>query len=454
MQLQLRRQQLTPRAPMTIDAGWVKILKTNAPRAFTDVLPVRPDIVFVDGQIKLMKGDYITTWDGFIQSQFINTIENAFELGAHVVVMGFDDYTHVPLCKNMTQSKRNRSVPAVDFLESDDLPPRPPPEWMAAMRNRTFKVKVMKYVVCRLKQHFRHEERRSVVLDYHGKPEVIGGSYKLPELFASHTEDRPLRRGECDIKGPDYLPHRGNMVMISTDGDFIPIALMQLEQQRQAGASGGSHANIFVHRIKIKSSTATKRTSTGISKREFEFVNIGALLDMLRHDLPWTDTPAAYFSALVALSGCDFSMNLPALGPTKLWAARTKLRENPMRECAHLVSALIVTYQMILQNKCAGARPETIRSITDTQSAKLAYSCQHASALRCLTLAPRTKNSLWDADRIVAHACNVMWTLRYWSQLHAAPDPLSGNFGFVMVRNVCAFEASVKETVAVKQAAN
>ena len=31
---------------MTIDAGWVKILKTNVPRAFADTLPARADIVF------------------------------------------------------------------------------------------------------------------------------------------------------------------------------------------------------------------------------------------------------------------------------------------------------------------------------------------------------------------------------------------------------------------------
>ena len=239
--------------------------------------------------------------------------------------------------------------------------------------------------------------------------------------------------------------------MISTDGDFIPIALIQLEKRRR---EGHSQANIFVHRIKIKTSTATKRNATGTSKREFEFVNVGALLDGLTHDLPWTDTPAAYFSTLVALSGCDFSMNLPALGPTKLWAARTKLRDNPLRECAHLVTALIVTYQQILQNKCAGARPKTTRSITDTQTAKLVYGQQHASALRCLTLAPRTKTSLWAPDRIVAHACNVMWTLKYWSLLHAAPDPFSGNFGFVLVKKICAFEASDKVANAPKQAAN
>jgi len=426
---------------MTIDAGWVKILKTNVPRAFADALPARPDIVFIDGQIKLMKGDFITTWDAFVQCQFINTIESAFALGAPVVVMGFDDYAYVPRSKNMTQSKRNRSVPEVDFSEDDDLPPRPPQDWMAAMRNRTFKVKVIKYVVCRLKQHFRLEDRRSVVLDFHGVPEVVGGSFKLPLLFAGHTEERPLRRGECDIKGPDYLPHRGNLLLESTDGDFIPIALIQLEKRRR---ESNSLANIFVHRIKVKTTTSTKRAASGAAKREFEFVDVGALLAYLQDALPCTQTPAAYFGTMVALTGCDFCMNLPALGPTKIWAARTKLRDNAMLECADIVTALIVVYQQLLQNKARGVGPETIRSITCTREASGVYEMQHASALRCLALAPRTKSALWPADCVLAHACNVLWTLQYWTLLHEAPDPLSGNFGYIQVKNSVDFEARVK----------
>jgi len=430
---------------MTIDAGWVKILKTGAPRAFADALPGRVDIVFVDGQIKLMKGDYVTTWDAFVQCQFVNTIESAFALGADVVVMGFDDYAYVPRSKNMTQSKRNRSVPDVDFAEADELPPRPPAEWMAAMRNRTFKVKVIKFVLLRLKQHFRPEQRRSVVLDFHGVPEVVCGPYKLPALFAAHCDAASLRRGECDIKGPDYLPHRGALLLESTDGDFIPIALIQLERQRRESQTT---ANIFVRRIKVK--TATKRAASGAAKREYEFVNIGALLDFVKESFPRSARPAESFGALVALTGCDFCMNLPALGPSKIWAARVKLRDNPLQQCADIVTALIVVYQQLLQNKCKGVGPETIRSICDTRSAKAVYELQLASAQRCLTLAPRTKSALWAADRVVAHACNVLWTLQYWTLLHAAPDPLSGNFGYVHVKNLVGFEACAKVAVAPK----
>jgi hypothetical protein len=58
-----------------------------------------------------------------------------------------------------------------------------------------------------------------------------------------------------------------------------------------------------------------------------------------------------------------------------------------------------------------------------------------------LALAPLTKSSLWKADCVLTHACNVMWTLAYWTDLHAAPDPLSGNFGYVTVKNRVGFEA-------------
>jgi hypothetical protein len=121
-----------------------------------------------------------------------------------------------------------------------------------------------------------------------------------------------------------------------------------------------------------------------------------------------------------------------------------------MLECADIVTALIVVYQQLLQNKARGVGPETIRSITCTREAAGVYEMQHASALKCLALAPRTKSALWAADRVLAHACNVLWTLQYWTLLHAAPDPLSGNFGYIQVKNSVDFEARVKVSVTPK----
>ena len=92
---------------MTIDSGWTKIIKTAIPHAFQKTLNVsqKPSTVFVDGQIKLMCSSKIQMWSIFFKAQFLTTIENAFDTGADTVVIGFDNYNHVPAAKNMTQAK-------------------------------------------------------------------------------------------------------------------------------------------------------------------------------------------------------------------------------------------------------------------------------------------------------------------------------------------------------------
>jgi hypothetical protein len=67
---------------------------------------VRPDTVFIDCQVKLMKAAQFDTWGVFFAVQFFKTIENGFALGASTVVLAFDDYRHVPVSKTMTQVKR------------------------------------------------------------------------------------------------------------------------------------------------------------------------------------------------------------------------------------------------------------------------------------------------------------------------------------------------------------
>ena len=81
---------------MTIDSGWVKILKRGAPAAFAAKLAAVPGTVFIDGQIKLMKGEHVKTWKQYVEIQFFHTIDRCFQTGAHTVVLGFDNYAHVP----------------------------------------------------------------------------------------------------------------------------------------------------------------------------------------------------------------------------------------------------------------------------------------------------------------------------------------------------------------------
>ena len=165
---------------MTINADFFKIIKEDCGNAFSEDAPAKPDIVFIDGQVKLMKATEINSWNLFFAIQFYKTIEKCFAFGANTVVLAFDDYTHVPSSKNMTQVKRTKQKVVLDFANNSKLPVNMPEDWAGAMANRTFKVKVINKVLeatsewfkTKLKTDFAYRERK-LVLDYAGVPQLI-----------------------------------------------------------------------------------------------------------------------------------------------------------------------------------------------------------------------------------------------------------------------------------------
>lgn len=214
---------------MTINSDWVKILKRADGGAFTQRCPTKPYVAFIDGQIKLMCGGHICSWAQFFKSQFVSTIEAAFATGAEVVVLGFDDYMFVPSAKNTTQQKRMRSTPELSFSAADELPPNFPDTWMDCIKNRAFKAKVIAFVLQNVRRHFADETERTVIIDWKGPPELVGKTVALPALFtdADGAPTAGLKRGECDIKAFAWL-ELGPTLLISTDGDYVPLALTQV----------------------------------------------------------------------------------------------------------------------------------------------------------------------------------------------------------------------------------
>eukprot|EP00961_Rhodomonas_salina_P158747 2137018-Rhodomonas_salina.1 len=65
------------------------------------------------------------------------------ERGASVVVLAFDDYTHVPRAKGMTQAKRAKKTVPLNFHDRAQLPDMIPACWDSAIMNRTFKMRVI-----------------------------------------------------------------------------------------------------------------------------------------------------------------------------------------------------------------------------------------------------------------------------------------------------------------------
>lgn len=415
---------------MTIDSGWVKILKANCPRAFSAKLPTKPDVVFIDGQIKLMKGEWIKTWNQFVEHQFVRTVEAAFDTGAQTVVLGFDNYEHVPTAKAPTQRRRNEKTDVVNFGPEQDLPAIIPESWPQAMRNRAFKNKVVNLVVCNMRRRYQ-TDNRTLVIDWRGPAEVLGKPREVPPIVL----DPLAKRGECDCKAFNYMP-MGSLLIISTDGDYLPMGMLQLEIVKHPTAQ------VFVHRMLTR--TSKKRTAMD-QKREYEYVHLNSLLVSVANDLNRMERPAEAFAALVAMTGCDFTLGLPRLGPIKIWQARAAIHRNFQLHETDLLLVLAKLYAAHFQKTCGPAARlmamrlggvDTPTSERENLTPRIIEEYNTMlSRIQASKLSPSVKQQLWTATRGHAHARNVLWTMLYWSKLHDYPDPVPNGdtiFGYCL----------------------
>jgi hypothetical protein len=417
---------------MTINAEWVSILKSSHPAAFKTSLDIIPVTWFVDGQIKLMKGAWITTWEVFFQMQFIRTIDRAFEVGAQVVIMGFDDYTHVPECKGMTQRKRNKSAKDFVYDTSQGLPGAPPTDWNAAMRNRTFKIAVIQFIVKNIKLHYKNHDK-TVIVDWVGVPDVLGRPLQADarELPACVT-DLQSKRGECDIKAFAWTIW-GPTLIESTDGDFVPLALLQTSMH--------TDKRIFLERILTR--TSTKRSSDGVRKRQMEFVDVFSLHTHVQSMLPRQQNPIQTLAMLIALTGCDFCNSLPAIGPTKLWATRQLITRINVASEAGALALISHAYTKSFATRIAPSSASDINaSSSSADQAARVYETTTAQIKQNLNISTQTRERIWSATHMRNHVRNAMWTvLQYWSCLERYSDPTLPQHGYYKDKNgVCHFK--------------
>jgi len=408
---------------MTIDSGWVQILKRECPHAFHSKLPCVPTTWFIDGQIKLMKAAWIDTWELFFHRQFVDTIERALEFGASVVVMGFDDYTHVPACKSMTQRKRTSKVASFDYDPADALPIVPPADWNAAMRNRNFKINVMKFVLRNLEIHYKSCQK-TVILDWAGAPVVLG------RPLAMDGRELPVRaqnskRGECDIKAFGWTTW-GPTVLQSTDGDFVPIALLQTP------AAAAAASPIYLERLLTHLTPANKRTSDGTKKRQLEYLCMQTLNGRVHELLPSHGSPAATFAMLIALTGCDFCNSMPAVGPSKLWAARHSFKSFDFSTPEGVLGAITVAYQLSFAKHIRTVREgDIVTSSDEMPTAIRMYEVVTRNIMSNSSTSQKHKSSIWSSTHMHMHVLNVCWTvLQYWSQLDLYSDPICESYGY------------------------
>jgi len=415
---------------MTIDSGWAQHLKRECPSAFRPTLSMRPTTWFIDGQIKLMKGEWVNTWELFVQKQFVDTIDRAFEHNASVVVLGFDDYTHVPLCKSMTQRARNLKQATFEFNEGNPMPRVPPTDWASCMRNRYFKSQVVAMVVRNVQRQYKHHDK-TVIIDWMGPPVVLGRALEADgrELPAA-VLDSTARRGECDIKALAWSTF-GPLVVQSTDGDFLPLALVHCETN--------ARTHVFLERIETRISAA-KRTAGGTTKRRMEFVCMRELVSHVQLSMKPHAAPCRAFAVLVALTGCDFSQSMPAIGPAKMWSAHALLHKVDLETEKGVLAAIALAYQFNF-SKHVRTRPVLeISGVTSPDAALEAYTGVATAISRNASVAQKTRDALWSGKDALRHARNVLWTLQYWTRLEQWPDPMQDKYGFsVDSRGHCSY---------------
>lgn len=461
-----RRRLRTPPSQMTIHSDYVKILKRERADAFTDALSpeLRPDTVFIDGQVKLMKADDIKTWTVFLNVMFFKTIERCFKHGARVVVLGFDDYTYVPKSKTMTQAKRNKKVPDMKFSEKDKLPAIMPDDWGAAMRNRTFKVKVIQKILAETKTWFLEKIRmdhswssNTLILDFAGRPTVLFSEASTADrepAFARGcmrgvdfqaclpaADSAAWRgRGECDVKAFFWMAYSRRLLLVSTDGDFVPLAMLQMLRVNRKD----ENCDVFLFRLRTKSEDAEEPTAkrqcvtggqTRKHKREYEFVHIDKLVNCVEKLMPSrVQTPVDQFCTLVALSGCDFALTLPRVGPRTAWKLRHRLAHLDLSKPVQILCAMTVLYwdTFVMKNTTPTGMTNSadfFQNVTEDE-ARAFYHNTIERIRKSAKVSPRISAMLWNTERAYAHALNITWTMAYWNKLHEYPDPHSQNYGY------------------------
>ena len=292
---------------MTINAAWIQQWKTENQAPFSRRLQHGAQCAFIDGQIKLMKGQHVTTWKDYVFFQFVRVIKKYYDMGIKTVVLAFDHYPLVPKAKNMTQFKRRKHIPCVDFNPSEVLPPTIPWNWDVMIMNRSFKSKVIQLVVTTVPDLIQLLPDQRLIIDYHTFP-----IHYTPDNPPFEDKSFPPL-GEADIKFTRYTKF-GDLLVEATDGDYVPISLLHVERMIAENrenlvpdvAACTQVPQISIYRMECKG----KREREGIPgvsdegketdrKRTYEYLHINNLFRHLHSRIlvtmgrAWRDSPAA-----------------------------------------------------------------------------------------------------------------------------------------------------------------
>lgn len=417
---------------MTIDSGWIKAMKQDFPQCFTRKCPFEFQSVFIDAQIKLPKADSVTTWQELIHRNFVRGIQKWFHMGARYVIVAFDDYNHVPKSKGMTQSKRRRNVPATDVNAYETLPPIIPGNYMELLMNRTYKNKVISLIVEYLPSLVDMEADQTLIIDWN-KHAVHFRKDKEPIADATLPA-----LGECDCKATRYARY-GNLLIDTTDGDYIPICLTKLQQYVHVNRE--EVPQIAINRIECRIDTSVRKRVVSSSEhgfqRCFEFVYINKLYDAIIGKVRQCESPQtnneflrslrgremSILSVLIGCTGTDFTKGLPYISPKKIWSS---MEQGIWLACATCYDRDTNTINIDEAADLVIARLYILQYKKHIHNRNAAMSEVSFLLKEKSTLSQFVRTRLPSTENVICLLKNVNWLLQYWAcpEDGRYPDPM------------------------------
>jgi hypothetical protein len=306
--------------------------------------------------------------------------------------------------------------------------------WGQCIANRAFKTRVIDLVLLRLPALLLagHPKRRLIV-DYREPVEYqfcpAAGAVRreaIPEL-------PPM--GEADLKFTRHASRHGKLVVDSIDGDSVPIALLHCEQELRRATPPPLIAVLRLElRLPGEPSAASKRKVGEKPQgggRTYEYVNIHALYTGLKDTVAQSTgrirvpTHAghemAMLVALIALTGTDFSRNLPQM------SGRTVYGWLP-----DVWPALALAYDPGAGRLQEGPGGDLVALLYRTKFPKHARARALEAVLAELqasAISARVKETLPCRGRVACTIRNANWVLAYWT-CEPAPDPIQPAYGF------------------------
>ena len=158
----------------------MELYKALTPDAFDTEMPIDAGTVLIDLQLKLQCPDGIMDWQVFYECLVGRTISRFLASSSvHTIIAAYDDYTNSPMAKGPTQNKRKSRAPVPTCAGHQPLPVMIPPNYNQLLFNRSFKSRVVLYLIEQIKLQTRLKfPTQRVIIDHMDAPHIAGGWFR------------------------------------------------------------------------------------------------------------------------------------------------------------------------------------------------------------------------------------------------------------------------------------